>query len=164
MNTVICRMLCATFVLSVVSSPFLGAEKPLESPIAQRLVENPSLGSPFHVIFNESGRVSVEAGSIFTEGNTSDHLTLPKLISNPGTVELPSWVIRELWQGTVVIALSVRENGTVGETLVMTSSGNGKLDRLAEETLRGWRFEPAMKDGKPVYECVQISIIFEPKA
>ena len=151
-----------SFVLLFLNCSFLGAEQALEGSFAQRLINSPAVPSPFQVILSESGRVSIEAGTVFTEGEAKG-LKLPKLASNPQTIELPNWIRGESWQGTVSIALSIREDGTVDETLVMTSSGNEKLDRLAKEVVHGWRFEPATRNGKPVLECIQIPITFAPK-
>ena len=164
MNASLRRMFWSGMAVFLLSNSPARAEQALEGSIAQRVLQQGSLEAPFQVTLSESGRIGVEAGSLFTEGEMNPGSKLPQLVSNPKAIGLPSWVTGESWQGTARVALEVREDGTVGETMVMRTSGNGKLDRLAEEMVRQWRFEPALSDGKPVLECIQIQITFEPKA
>ena len=59
------------------------------------------------------------------------------------------------YQGTCVLWLVVGPDGRPRDVKVTRSLGLG-LDEKAIETVRTWKFEPAMKDGKPV--AVQISV------
>ena len=59
------------------------------------------------------------------------------------------------YQGTVVLWMIVDPNGSPRDVRVTRSLGMG-LDQKAIEAVRKWKFEPAMKDGKPV--AVQISV------
>jgi len=61
-------------------------------------------------------------------------------------------------QGTVVLALVVGPDGRTRDIRVVNSLGMG-LDEKAIEAVSKYRFEPAMKDGKPV--AVQISVEVE---
>ncbi len=51
------------------------------------------------------------------------------------------------WEGTVVLAFSVDENGNVYDIQVIRSSGYPDLDQAAIAALRQWKFAP--KPGKP---------------
>ncbi|HVH88462.1 MAG TPA: energy transducer TonB [Terriglobales bacterium] len=62
-------------------------------------------------------------------------------------------------QGTVVLSLVVGADGRTRAIHVARSLGMG-LDEKAIEAVRGWRFEPAMKDGKPVAVAVSIEVSF----
>ena len=59
--------------------------------------------------------------------------------------------------------MAVNMDGTVRETMVMNSSGNEALDQWASQLVQDWQFRPAMRDGKPAYECIQIPILFKLK-
>src|ERR1035437_971186 len=59
------------------------------------------------------------------------------------------------YQGTVVLWMIVDPNGAPQQVRVTRKLGMG-LDEKAIEAVRKWKFEPAMKDGKPV--AVQISV------
>jgi TonB family protein len=63
------------------------------------------------------------------------------------------------WQGTVVLALVVDENGKAVGIKVAKSLGLG-LDQKAIEAVEKWRFRPGMKDGKPVPVIATVEVSF----
>jgi TonB family protein len=62
-------------------------------------------------------------------------------------------------QGTVVFSIVVDEHGNPKDLELVSPLGYG-LDEKAEEAIRRWRFEPAMKDGRPVPVKAVIQINF----
>ena len=62
--------------------------------------------------------------------------------------------------GTVVLSVSVDENGRPVSVTKRKSSGNGELDAAAIATVREWRFRPAKLDGKPVPARLEIPVRF----
>lgn len=62
-------------------------------------------------------------------------------------------------QGTVVLSLVVGADGRTRAIHVARSLGMG-LDEKAIEAVRQWRFEPGMKDGKPVAVAVSVEVNF----
>ena len=62
---------------------------------------------------------------------------------------------RAKYQGTVVLWLVVGSDGRPRDAKISRSLGMG-LDEKALEAVRRWKFEPALKDGKPV--AVQINV------
>ena len=63
-------------------------------------------------------------------------------------------------QGVVIVAVLVREDGTVGEAGIRQGSGHAVLDQAAVEAVRNWRFAPATRGGQPVSARVEIPITF----
>ena len=63
------------------------------------------------------------------------------------------------WQGTVVLALVVDDQGRPQSLKVLRSPGLG-LDQKAIEAIEKWRFKPGMKDGKPVSVGATIEVNF----
>jgi len=63
-------------------------------------------------------------------------------------------------QGTVVLSVIVRADGTGKVDKVIRSLGYG-LDQKAIETFEKWRFAPAKKDGKPVDVQLQVTMSFK---
>lgn len=63
------------------------------------------------------------------------------------------------YQGTVILSLIVEPDGQAHGIRVARSLGMG-LDEKAIEAVRQWRFDPAMKDGKPVAVAVQVEVSF----
>jgi len=63
-------------------------------------------------------------------------------------------------QGTVVLRVLVKADGTAGAVEVKNSSTYPLLDESAKTTVQTWRFKPATVDGKPVAEWYQLAIPF----
>jgi periplasmic protein TonB len=62
-------------------------------------------------------------------------------------------------QGTVILALIVGPDGRTRDIRVIRKLGMG-LDEKAVETARQWKFNPALKDGKPVAVAINIEVDF----
>src|ERR1019366_3256465 len=63
-------------------------------------------------------------------------------------------------QGTVVVDCVEQPDGTVGETQVTRSSLDPTLDKAAVAAAKQYRFNPVMKNGKPVSVKVPIEFTF----
>lgn len=63
--------------------------------------------------------------------------------------------------GEVVLKVEVAADGTAAGVVVDRSSGHADLDEAAMEAARGWRFNPARKDGRPVAGKVRIPVRFD---
>ena len=67
-------------------------------------------------------------------------------------------------QGYVAISLEIDAAGVPTNAFVSRPSGHDELDQTALETLRRWRFHPAIRGGKPVASTMQVPILFDPDA
>lgn len=63
-------------------------------------------------------------------------------------------------QGRVILRVLVNPRGTADEVQVRTSSGHGRLDDSARETVRRWKFVPAKRGSEPVAAWVLVPISF----
>ena len=63
--------------------------------------------------------------------------------------------------GTVVLRVLVSETGAPAEIEVVRE-GRAGLTEAAVRAVRGWTFEPAVKDGVPVRTWISVPIPFEP--
>jgi len=77
--------------------------------------------------------------------------------------DYPALARRRGWQGTVLVLVRVRADGSVAAARVKTSCGYHLLDRSALSAVRGWRFAPGTRDGRPVATEVIVPIHFELK-
>jgi protein TonB len=90
-------------------------------------------------------------------GGTSAH---PDYGVNPKP-PYPMLARRMGMQGTVVLRVHVRADGSVAEAALAQSSGSQLLDDSALKTVREqWRFLPARLDGTPVESWVEVPIRF----
>jgi protein TonB len=62
-------------------------------------------------------------------------------------------------QGTVLLYIQVDARGRAINMRVLHSLAGG-LDEKAMEAVRKWKFNPAMKDGKPVTVEAQVEVNF----
>lgn len=64
-------------------------------------------------------------------------------------------------EGWVVLSYVVREDGSTADPVVESSSGIRDFELAAKRAVRGWRFEPATRNGKPVEQCeVRTRLVF----
>ena len=68
---------------------------------------------------------------------------------------------RQEEQGTVLLRIYVKADGTAGEVRLKRSSGYPLLDESALQAVQQWRFRPATLDHRPVSEWYQIAIPFK---
>ncbi|WP_425493467.1 energy transducer TonB [Marilutibacter chinensis] len=73
----------------------------------------------------------------------------------------PAASLRRGETGTVLVRATIGLDGRPRRTDVARSSGSRRLDRAAEEAVRRWRFQPAMRDGQPVEAEVNVPIEFK---
>jgi TonB family protein len=91
-------------------------------------------------------------------GSKAGDITPPRLITR--TDPEYSDIARQLkWQGTVVLWLVVDASGSVQNVQVTQPLGAG-LDEKAIATVSQWKFDPAMKDGKPVAVAIAVEVNF----
>ena len=65
-------------------------------------------------------------------------------------------------QGTVVLTVMVKSDGSASDVEVKSSSGVARLDRAAAEAVKTWRFNPATVDGKAIDKSYEVPITFKP--
>ncbi|MET0376562.1 MAG: TonB family protein [Rhizorhabdus sp.] len=53
-------------------------------------------------------------------------------------------------EGTVVVRLLIGTDGRVAQISIAQSSGFERLDQAAVQAIRGWRWQPIIRDGQPV--------------
>lgn len=83
----------------------------------------------------------------------------PRAISNPSP-EYPREAIRRRLEGTVKLRVQIGFDGRVLSVTVAQSSGYDMLDESALRAIRGWKFSPMLRDGKPAESSVLIPVRF----
>ncbi|HTS37662.1 MAG TPA: energy transducer TonB [Candidatus Solibacter sp.] len=85
-------------------------------------------------------------------------ISAPQAISTPDP-EYTEEARRAKTQGTCVLWLIVDSQGRPRDVKVVRGLGYG-LDAKALEAVRQWRFQPSMKDGKPVDVQISVEVVF----
>lgn len=94
-------------------------------------------------------------GGVFAIGNG---ISNPQIISDPRP-DYSDDARKARAQGTVVLAIIVRKDGTVSVQEVTKKLGFG-LDQKAIDAVKRWKFIPAKKDGNPVDVFVSVEVNF----
>jgi protein TonB len=81
-------------------------------------------------------------------------------VNNPSP-EYPQASRQRGEQGRVNLLVQIDAEGRVRDLSVLATSGYPALDREAERTVRRWRFQPAMQDGRPVFSTLTVGITFQ---
>lgn len=84
----------------------------------------------------------------------------PRVVEG-GRPEYPEVARSNGWEGIVRLQILVNTEGLVDEVRVVGSSGHPELDRAAQQTIRAWRFSPALKKGAPVPAWATVPIVFD---
>jgi TonB family protein len=90
--------------------------------------------------------------------NVGGGVSAPRAIYKPEP-EYSTEARQAKYQGTVVVSLIVGSDGKAHDVRVARALGMG-LDEKAIEAVQQWRFEPAMKDGRPVAVTVNVQVSF----
>lgn len=80
-------------------------------------------------------------------------------VSQPAP-EYPAASQRAGEEGTVIVRVDVDASGTPTSVTLGQTSRSRDLDRAALRAVRGWTFEPAMRDGQAVASTVQVPVEF----
>lgn len=72
----------------------------------------------------------------------------------------PASALRAGETGTVLVLASIDRNGVPIQVSLDDRSGNRDFDRSALQAVRQWRFQPALRDGKPVAATVRVPVEF----
>jgi periplasmic protein TonB len=94
-------------------------------------------------------------GGVFKVGGG---VTAPRAIFSPDP-QYSDEARKARYQGTVTLWLIVGPDGRPRDIKVARTLGMG-LDQKAIEAVRTWKFEPAMKDGRPVAVQINVEVTF----
>ena len=94
-------------------------------------------------------------GGVFRVGSG---VSAPKVLYQPDP-EYSEEARKAKYQGTVLLWLIVDPSGRPRDVRVSRSLGMG-LDEKAVEAVKQWKFEPALKDGRPVAVQINVEVNF----
>jgi periplasmic protein TonB len=108
----------------------------------------------------EGGGVGPGSGGGFGGGvfKVGGGVSPPKIVFQPDP-DYSEEARKAKYQGTCILWLVVGPDGRPHDVKVARTLGMG-LDEKALEAVRSWKFEPAMKDGKPVAVQINVEVNF----
>ena len=99
-----------------------------------------------------------------TPGNKQTHMTAvvaatPRYHENPPP-DYPAIARKRGYEGTVVLEVFVKEDGTVGNLRIVQSSRHRLLDRSAVNAVKQWQFEPGWQADQALAMWVRVPVNF----
>jgi TonB family protein len=79
---------------------------------------------------------------------TTVDMSVPQLLVKYPLPTVPNKAYKPNFE--IEMQMLIAENGTVSQVKLLNSSGSNDWDSLAVETIKKWRFSPAIIDNKPV--------------
>jgi TonB family protein len=58
----------------------------------------------------------------------------------------------------VALKVCINESGEVPRSIVVTSSGNRKVDQFYQDTVSRWKLKPVIRNGKPTPSVANVSV------
>jgi TonB family protein len=96
-----------------------------------------------------------DAGSVFKVGHG---VTAPRALYAPAP-QYSDRARHDKYQGTCVLSIVVGPDGKAYDVRITRSLGEG-LDDNAVEAVQTWRFQPGLKDGRPVSVKINVEVEF----
>lgn len=87
----------------------------------------------------------------------------PAAIHNPPP-EYPAPARRRGLEGEALVEITVLPDGTCGEALLVECSGSPLFGEAARAAVQGWRYRPAIREGRAVKAVVRIRFVFRLRA
>jgi TonB family protein len=126
-----------------------------------RLIHSAALVAAFTLLLGGTALLAQDPPQNSSEvvyGQFDPGITRAKATYQPNP-EYSDRAARKKIQGDVRLSIVVTAEGTVRDPQV-TRSLDKDLDRNAVECVKKWKFEPAIKDGKPVATHVAVEVSF----
>ena len=104
----------------------------------------------------EEGTFAPPPGSIVRR--QCEHMSLPKPVKTPDPA-YPRSAAQKRIGGTVTVALTVLPDGSVDD-VHLVGSASREMDEITQQTVKMWRFKPAMCGNEPVAEDIHVQVNF----
>ena len=136
-------------------------EQPVEKPAAKPATNpKPASKAPAQEPRQDKDSKPREASRKGGVGQASGADAVPRPLAGNGQPEYPPDAFDRRQEGTVVLHILVSETGIAEKVAVAKSSGVKSLDDSALKAVRVWKFQPAMRNGKPTALLVRKTINF----
>ena len=136
-------------------------ERPVEKPAAKPATnQKPASKAPAQEPRQDEDSKPREASRKGGVGQASGADAVPRPLAGNGQPEYPPDAFDRRQEGTVVLHILVSEKGIAEKVTVAKSSGVKSLDNSAVKAVRDWKFQPAMRNGKPTALLVRKTINF----
>lgn len=135
-------------------------QEPAPAPIGERML--PSTGTPVSGTPSAERRATPSATPAPKRSAPVVRTREARPLASNAKPAYPRGALRNGVQGSVMARLQVAADGSVTEASIVSRSGqrDRELDRAVLTTVRTWKFEPALKDGRATASVVNVPVDF----
>ncbi|TDB33468.1 energy transducer TonB [Stenotrophomonas sp. TEPEL] len=152
-------LIVAMFAAALVWLRFSSHDDVAPAPVSERML--PATETPVATTPAPAARQAAPAQSERKAAPAVRNREARPLASN-SKPSYPAAALRSGVQGSVVASLNVDTRGNVTDAAIVSRSGERSrdLDRAVLNTVQGWKFEPAMHQGRAVASLVRVPVDF----
>lgn len=152
-------LILAMFAAAVVWLRFSSQDEVAPAPVGERML--PASEAPMAATPAPAARPATPATTQRKAAPAVRNREARPLASN-SKPDYPAAALRSGVQGSVVASLNVDTRGNVTEAAIVSRSGERSrdLDRAVLNTVQGWKFEPAVHEGRAVASVVRVPVDF----
>ncbi|MDN8644803.1 energy transducer TonB [Stenotrophomonas indicatrix] len=152
-------LIVAMFAAALVWLRFSNHDDIAPAPVSERML--PATETPVATTPAPAARQTAPAQSERKAAPAVRNREARPLASN-SKPNYPAAALRSGVQGSVVASLNVDMRGNVTDAAIVSRSGERSrdLDRAVLNTVQGWKFEPAMHQGRAVASVVRVPVDF----
>lgn len=152
-------LIVAMFAAALVWLRFANHDEVAPAPVSERML--PDTETPVATTPAPATRHAAPAQSERKAAPAVRNREARPLASN-SKPSYPAAALRSGVQGSVVASLNVDTRGNVTNAAIVSRSGERSrdLDRAVLNTVQGWKFEPAVQQGRAVASVVRVPVDF----
>lgn len=152
-------LIVAMFAAALVWLRYANPNETASAPVGERML--PATETPVATTPAPTQRQAVPANTERRAAPAVRNREARPMASNAKPA-YPASALRNGAEGSVVASLNVDPNGQVTNASIVqrTGSRDRDLDRAVLSTVRDWKFEPAMQNGRAVASVVRVPVDF----
>lgn len=152
-------LIVAMFAAALLWLRFSNQDDVAPAPVGERML--PAAEAPVAAIPAPAARTATPASDTRKAAPAVRNREARPLASNDKP-NYPAAALRSGVQGSVIASLNVDTRGNVTNAAIVARSGERSrdLDRAVLTTVQGWKFEPAVQNGRAVTSVVRVPVDF----
>ncbi|MEG0186290.1 MAG: energy transducer TonB [Stenotrophomonas sp.] len=153
-------LIVAMFAAALVWLRYSSQDEIAPAPVSERML--PATETPVATAPAPAARQAAPAQNQRKAAPAATRNREARPLANNGKPAYPAAALRSGVQGSVVASLNVDTRGNVTDAAIVSRSGERSrdLDRAVLNTVQGWKFEPAVRDGRSVASVVRVPVDF----
>ena len=156
-NSIVIKKKMAVKTKQVIARKY--APEPARTPVVEDVFANSNIEQGVTVPADVAVR-GIRNASFTTQSSGISPAVQQVVVLDLPEPKYPKSAIRREQEGTVILQVEVRKDGSLAHVQVVKTSSYKKLDNAAIKAVERAKFKPAMKENVAIFSSTQISITF----